>query len=311
MMNTHQMMLVAGTAAAIIIIIGGAIYYSGKDDGDGSDTVKVVATFYPLAYFSKEIGGEYVDVASLVPYNTEIHSWQPSAMDIVAADKADILVYNGGGADHWFERDILPVLGSRERIVVNTTEDMELLTVEYEGHEIVDPHTWICPFTAEQQAEKIYRALVKKDGAHEAYYTHRWESLREAFEKMDQSYAEGLQNTRKDTIFVTHTAFGYLAHRYGFAQYGVIGLSADEQPSTSTIKKLVDMMIEYDTYVIYVDPIYSSEYAQTLKNTLEEKTGRDVTILVLYLMLGPVDDMDYFDQQEKNLENLIQGLEAP
>lgn len=309
MMNTHQMMLVVGTIAVASLTIGGILYYSGENTSDDGK-VKVVATFYPLAYFSREIGGDYVNVMQLVPSNTEIHAWQPSAMDIVAADEADILVYNGGGADRWFEQDILPALEPRNRIVVNTTEDMELLTVAYEGGATVDPHTWVCPVTAEQQAEKIYRALVKKDGVHEAYYTLRWEKLRERFEEMDRNYFEGLKHAKKHTIFVTHAAFGYLASRYGFTQYGVVGLSADEQPSTSTIKALVDMMVEHDTYVVYVDPIYSSAYAQTLKNTLEEKTGHDVTILVLYLMLGPVDGMDYFDQQEKNLENLKRGLEV-
>jgi zinc transport system substrate-binding protein len=90
----------------------------------------------------------------------------------------------------------------------------------------------------------------------------------------------------------------------------VIGLSADEQPSASTIATLVSTMIEHETFAVYVDPIYSDSYAQTLKSTLESETGQNVQILTLYLMSGNIDNMDYFEQLEKNLEHLQIGLQA-
>jgi zinc transport system substrate-binding protein len=62
--------------------------------------------------------------------------------------------------------------------------------------------------------------------------------------------------------------------------------------------------------VIYVDPVYSEEYGQTLKNELERLSGESVQILKLYFMLGEIDDLDYFEQQAKNLENLKIGLDA-
>ena len=70
------------------------------------------------------------------------------------------------------------------------------------------------------------------------------------------------------------------------------------------------MMIAHETYVVYVDPVYSAESGQTLKNELKRLSGHDVQILELYFMLGNIDGLDYFGQQEKNLENLKVGLEA-
>ncbi|MCP8304954.1 MAG: zinc ABC transporter substrate-binding protein, partial [archaeon] len=269
----------------------------------------------PLAYFAQEIGGEYVSVRQLILNNMEVHSWQPSTSDILAADEADIIIYNGANLDLWMETDILLTLGTSNKIIVETTEDVKLLETEANhehdhDHELHDPHTWISPFIAKQQAQKIYEALVQKDPSHEEYYTERWEDLRARFEELDDDYMEGLSNTQKEAIFVTHAAFGYLAERYGFEQHGVIGISADEQPSTSVIASLVEMMIDHETYVVYVDPVYSDEYAQTLKSELESRAGHSVQILKLYFMLGPIDGMDYFEQQEKNLENLKIGLEA-
>jgi hypothetical protein len=62
--------------------------------------------------------------------------------------------------------------------------------------------------------------------------------------------------------------------------------------------------------VVYVDPVYSEDYGQTLKNELERLSGHDVQILKLYFMLGEIDGLDYFEQQTKNLENLKIGLDA-
>ena len=90
----------------------------------------------------------------------------------------------------------------------------------------------------------------------------------------------------------------------------MVGLSADEQPSATTIANILDLMIEHETYVVYVDPVYSTEYAQTLKNELETKTGHSVKILDLYLILGSFNEKDYLEQLSFNLESLKIGLEA-
>jgi zinc transport system substrate-binding protein len=134
--------------------------------------------------------------------------------------------------------------------------------------------------------------------------------LEDKLNQLDNEYLTGLLNATKDTIFVTHEAFGYLAYRYGFEQHGVIGLSADEQPRTTTIAILVNEMEEYQIHAIYVDPVYSTEYAQTIQSEVQAQTGHSVTILKLYLMLGPTDNIDFLQQMQTNLANLKIGLEA-
>lgn len=286
---------------------------------DHQEGIHIVATFYPLAFFAREIGGDYVIVTQLVPDNTELHAWQPSTADIVAANEADIILYNGAGLDQWFVSDVLPSIDRQYKSIVNTTEGATLLKHsqnDQEHHEtehkesLYDPHTWISPFVAQQQAESIYNALITNDPTHEDYYTQRWALLHQHFITLDTMYMDNLSTAQQDVIFLTHEAFGYLAERYGFQQQGVIGLSADEQPSTATIAELVDNMLDQERYILYVDPMYADDYAQTLKNTLEAQTGQTVHVLTLYLMAGEIDGMDYFDQQRQNLENLTIGLEA-
>jgi zinc transport system substrate-binding protein len=315
-------MLIIGAVLTVAILIVAASAFFAATPPTGK--LQVVATFYPLAFFSQEIGGEHVQVTQLVPSNTELHNWEPSPQDIIATENADIIIYNGAGLDHWMQDDILPALtNTKNHTTIDTTNGLTLLHAEtddeddHEEHEEdehdhgdYDPHTWLSPYMAKLQAEKIYEALVQQDPTHETYYTDRWETLKTSLEQIDANYTETLADKQKDNIFVSHAAYGYLAYRYNFTQHGVIGLSADEQPSAAAIANIIDLMIQHETYVVYVDPIYSEEYAQTLKNELETQTGQTVTILKLYLATGPVDGNNYLQQQLLNLETLKTGLEA-
>ena len=304
------------TIIIILIAASATVFYSFQNNTE-DNKLKVVASFYPLAFFTQEIGGEKVTVKQLIPDNTEVHNWQPSSADLLAIEDADVIIYNGASLDHWFKDDILPVIDSSDKVIVETTEGIQLLETgqetdeqehEHEGN--YDPHTWLSPFIAKQQAQNIYEALVRKDQNNEGYYNERWQTLKARFEELDNDYLTGLSTKGKDEIFVSHSAFGYLADRYGFEQYGVIGISADEQPSTQVYTKIVEMMMEHEIYVVYVDPVYANEYAQTLKNELQHLSGQNVQILELYIILGKMNSLDYFEQQEKNLENLKIGLET-
>ena len=316
LMNNKQKLLLITTILTItILLVAASTFHTPTQQ---TDKLQVVATFYPLAFFTEQIGGEHVQVTQLVPSNTEIHNWEPSAQDITNTENADIILYNGAGLDHWMEDEILPALTTtKTRTTIDTTNGLSLLhateTEEHEDehdHGDYDPHTWISPYMAKLQAEKIYNALVQQDPTHETYYTDNWETLKTSLEQIDADYTETLATKQKNAIFVSHEAYGYLAYRYNFTQHGVIGLSADQQPSAAAIANIINLMQQHEIYVVYVDPVYSEEYAQTLKNELETQTGQTVTILKLYLATGPVDGNNYLQQQLLNLETLKTGLEV-
>jgi zinc transport system substrate-binding protein len=316
-MNKRQKVLIVASVLIVLTTTTLTTLFSTQNNTN-TDKLKVVATFYPLAFFTQEIGGEEVVVKQLIPDNTEVHNWDPSPSDILAINKADVIVYNGADLDNWFEEDILSSIDSSNKIVVKSTENISLLELDknnsepdpdHEHEGFYDPHTWISPFVAKLQAQNIYKALIEKDPNNTEYFTEQWQNLKTRFDELDSKYMIDISGKKKSDIFVTHSAFGYLAYRYGFEQHGVIGVSADQQPSVSAYANLVQMMIQDQSYVVYVNPLYSDESAQTLKSELKRLTGQDVQILKLYLMLGKMDGLDYFGQQEKNLKNLKIGLQ--
>lgn len=312
-MNKRQKLFVSATTIIVLTAALATAFYAPQNKPE-DNKLKVVATFYPLAFFAQQIGGEEVTVKQLIPDNTEVHNWQPALADILALDEADVILYNGASLDYWFADDVLTIIDPSNKIILETTDGIQLLETgqenDHEHEGLYDPHTWVSPFVAKQQAQNIYEALTQKDPAHTDYYADRWQNLKTRFEELDNNYVSGLSTKRKEDIFVSHAAFGYLADRYGFKQHGVIGISADEQPSASTYASLVEMMLEHETYVVYVDPVYAGKSAQTLRDELKRLSGQDVQILKLYFMLGNMDGLDYFGQMQKNLENLKIGLEA-
>jgi len=289
-------------AIAIVAVLAGivAIGFSGTETEPQGAEAKVVASFYPLAYMIEQIGGDKVTVSSLIPLGSEVHSWQPSISDIVSAENADMIIYLGAGLDQWVEEDILESIDAKTKTVVEASEGIQLL----KG----DPHLWVSPHTALMLAENIAEALIEADPDNEEYYTQRWTAFEQTLRNLDDEYSDSLSTASGKSFFVTHSAYGYIADRYGLEQHGIIGISADEQPSIEKISEIVEEMTQEKSYVIYVDPVYSDAYAQTLKAELETRTGESVQILELYLMVGPVEDMNYLDQLDANLNNLVRGL---
>lgn len=314
-MNWKQASLIAVTIMVFTSVI--AIGLSEGPEAD-DNLPSLVASTYPLGYLAREIGEGVVTVTVLMPPNQEVHAFHPTVQDWLDASRADVLVYNGAGADPWFEEEVLPDLDTRVKMVVDTTAGLDLLKAhdgEEGGHdhgdEDTDPHTWISPHMALLQGEAIYKALTHLHGMEVARLDENWNALRERLEAMDEEYMTILANATKDVIIVSHEAYGYLANRYDFEQHGVIGISAEEQPSVTAITDLVDLMETEGIHTVFLDPVYSDDYTRTIKDELEDRTGESVRVLKLYFCLGPVDGLDYMGQMEANLKALAIALEVP
>ncbi|MCG7844470.1 MAG: zinc ABC transporter substrate-binding protein [Methanomassiliicoccales archaeon] len=304
-MNKKQLMLVIGAVIiTVLLIVASALT---EDTAEDEGKVQVVATFYPLAYMAESIGGERVAVTSLVPYNTELHSWQPAPQDIIRADQSDIILYNGGPADAWLVNDVLPSIDTDDKMVVNTSVGITYISGGDDGGGGVDPHTWLSPKQALIQAKNVFDALCLADPDGADYFEQRFVVLNLTLTNLHEGYQQ-LASSDVSGIIVSHAAFGYVANDYGFLQYGVIGLSADEEPSAATIADLVELMRNQSIYSVFVDPVYSQNYATILKTELESKTGHDVQMLDLFLMLGPYESSDYVGQLSQNLIGLKNAL---
>ena len=228
--------------AGVVAVAMGAAYVA-RPQPTISGKVKVVASFYPLAYMAEAIGGDGVEVTTLIPPGVEPHSYQPTVSDLVACSDADVIIYNGAGLDDWLRDSVLPSIDASGKLVVDSTANVTLFRnvaqAEVQEHGAYDPHTWVSPHEAYLQGRAIYEALVGRDPANTASYAAGWAALASRLAAMDQAYGTGLANTTRHVIFTTHDAFGYFGAAYAVEFIAPQGVSTESDASARDVARII------------------------------------------------------------------------
>lgn len=303
--------------------IAGSVQESGK--------LSVYTTIYPLYYVADRIGGEYVSIKNVVPAGVEPHDYEPTAQDMVAISKANVLIYNGGGLEAWVEKAVKS-LNQANLLAVNTTEGLTLLASEehdhhhegdkgHEGesaghehehehehdHGEFDPHVWLDPTMLEKQAAQVKDAFVKADQAHKEQFEQNYKALVNDLNKLDQDFKTMVEQSPKKEILVSHKAFTYLAARYGLEQIAISGISPDDEPSPSELKNLVEKVKQKNIKYVMFETLTSPKVAEVIARETKAQTA----------ILNPLEGLtteeqtagkDYISIMRENLEVLRQAL---
>lgn len=286
---------------------------TGQKPAEGQQAVKikVVTSFYPMFFLTSKIGGDRVDVSSLVTSGVEPHDWEPTAKDIKALNGAQVFVYNGAGFETWVKRTV-GSLDNKGLIQVDTSQGLELLESEEheeEHHEEADPHIWLDPVHNQHQVKLITDALVKADPAGKATYEANAKGLAEKFQGLDSEY-QTLASCNRKEIVISHAFFAYPAKRYGLKQLSVIGsMSPDAEPTPKEMAELVKFVREHNIRHIFFETLASDKVAKVIASEAGAKT----------LVLNPLEGLtreeeaqgkDFFAVARDNLANLKVALEC-
>lgn len=229
-MKRHSLILALGLAAACL-----AAPASAK-------TLKIVASFSVLADVVHEIGGQSVEVKSLVGPNGDPHEFEPSPTDAKTLKTADLVFVSGEGLEGWMERLITASGYAGKPVVVS--DGIKTRTMEEDGQMLTDPHVWNSPVNVEIWVANIEKALETADPTSAAHfkanaerYTAKLKALNvEAHRKLD----DVAQSDRK--ILTSHDAFGYFGAEYGVTFLAPIGLSTETEASAADVAKLIDQI---------------------------------------------------------------------
>jgi zinc transport system substrate-binding protein len=289
---------------AMLILGGGALGFSAVS-GPKEDTSKlqVTASFYPLYFFSSEIGGNRTQVHQLIPDNAEPHSWQPKPSDVFKVRASAVFVFNGAGFEPW-AATIVQAAGSPSLIQVDTSVNITEPPGSA-GH--LDPHFWLDPISAKIQVDNILAGFIKADPADAANYTVNANALKARLDQLNSDFVVGLVNRTKNDIITTHEGFDYMAARYGFIAHGALGISADSEPSAQALTQLAQLVQVLDLHYVYAEPVYSDVVIQAIAT----QTGAQVLILDgVHGRTGVHAGLDYFQIMQANLVSLRIGLEV-
>jgi len=263
----------------------------------------IVASIDPLAEFAARLAGQRAIVHVLVPAGVEVHDYEPTPGDLRRLVAARLFVYNGAGLEPWVSSLLAQLPPSVH--VVEAAEGLPLAAAE--GG--VDPHVWLDPLLAGQQAARILAALVRLDPAGRSRYEANAASLRADFDALDAAYRQRLAHCRRREFITAHAAFGYLARRYGLRMVPISGLAPEAEPSPSRLKAIVQEARRAGIRVIYVEPRGERRPAETVAREIGGRTA----------VLDPLESLPaqgrrsgkaYFTVMYENLAQLVQGLEC-
>lgn len=290
----------------IIILFAGIMWFLAKSGlfinpapPNLSDKIAVVVSFYPLADFAKNVGGDLVSVTNITPAGAEPHDYEPSPKDIAKLYDAKLVILNGGGLDPWADK-IESDLRQKGVMVVRMSDFLGM----QKQH---DPHFWLDPENAAKEADIIAEALIKIDNVHGKDYSLKVDDFKRKLGNLDREYENGLANCPGREIVVSHDAFTYLANRYHLTTYSIFGLLADAEPSPKTIADIVDVVKEKRLKYIFFETLVSPK----LSETVAHETGAQI------LPLNPIEGLteeqiasgeNYISIMKSNLLNLRRAL---
>jgi zinc transport system substrate-binding protein len=281
----------------------------------------VVASFYPLYEFARQVAGDRAEVVSLVPAGVEPHDWEPTPQDVARARQASLFVYNGADLEPW-AATLVKNVGGAGLVVVNATAGLALLPAEGPGHEddhgkgeeepaesaeAQDPHVWLDPVLAQAQVEAIRAGLVKADPNYAEQYAGNARAYQERLAALHAAFEAGLRRCARREIVVSHAAFAYLAKRYRLTMVPVAGLAPEAEPSPAHLASLVRFARRHKVEYIFFETLVSPKLAETLAREVGART----------LVLNPIEGLtpeeaaagkDYVALMEQNLQNLRTAL---
>ncbi|HPL53708.1 MAG TPA: metal ABC transporter substrate-binding protein [Bacillota bacterium] len=306
----------------IVILLMISIVLPGcSEAGDKSVDrgIKIYTSFYPMYFLASSIAGDKASVVSMVPAGAEPHDWEPTPRLAIELNNADILIYNGAGMEPWID-SIVKIIDRDRTKIVDASEGIELLKSsehshgeeaesEEEEHEhgMYDPHIWVSPIRAMQQAQTIYEALIEIDPANSEYYGKNKIELDSKLTRLDKDIRDASKSFKSNVIVVSHEAFGYFANDYGFRQIAIRGINPQEEPSPSKMAELVRECRENKVKYVFFEKLTSPK----LSETLAREVGAGTLVLNDAAGLGEEDiksGKDYITVMYENLENLKKAL---
>ncbi|MFD3994321.1 metal ABC transporter solute-binding protein, Zn/Mn family [Streptomyces sp. NPDC058583] len=334
-MNVRRRLIstTAATAAVTLGIVTLSACGGSSDAADkGSDgKLDVVASFYPMQYLAEQIGGGHVAVDTLTKPGVEPHDLELKPKQIGELGEADVVLYLKGiqpAVD-----DAIAQAGVKNTVDAATLTKLEAhgTGVGHAGHDHAegehaegehaegeaghdhgseagnDPHIWLDPVKYAEVAKGVGTALEKADPANAADYKKNTDALVKKLGDLNTDFANGLKNTTTKTFITTHTAFGYLAERYGLDQEGITGVDPESEPSPARIKELQDIAKKDKVTTVFFETLASDKTAKTLASDTGLKTD------VLDPLEGITDTSkgdDYIEVMRSNLAALQKALGA-
>jgi ABC-type Zn uptake system ZnuABC Zn-binding protein ZnuA len=280
---------------------------------DTGQKLKVVATTSIVADVVKNVGGEQIELGTLLPLGVDPHAFEPTPQDIAAVADAHVLFANGAGLEEFLE-PLLESAGATEK-AVHVSHGVELYESEHQedegehDHRGADPHTWTDPNNVRVWVHNVEHALGALDPGHAGTYEANAEIYVAALQELDawvrEQVAQVPEANRK--IVTDHLLFAYFAGRYGFTQVGAIvpGYTTASEPSARELAELEDAIHDLGVKAVFV--------GHSANPSLAQRVAEDTGVRLVFLYTGSLtakggEADNYIDYVHYNVNAIVNAL---
>jgi zinc transport system substrate-binding protein len=279
----------------------------GAAANDSSGKLDVVASFYPLEFIARQVGGDAVHVTTLTAPGVEPHDLELTPKQVGTIAAAKLVVY---------EKDLQPAVDEAvaqdakdagfdvtpaaklEATGANFEEPGEAKDAAHKD-DALDPHFWLDPVRYGDVVRAVEEKLASVDSANAAGYHQRAQALLEQVGKLDTAYRTGLASCKLKTFVTSHEAFAYLAKRYGLTMVGIAGFTPDAEPSPARIKEVQDIVEAQHVTTIFYEELVSPKVADTIAHDVGVRTA----------VLSPIEGLSDANSKETYLTLMQENLQ--
>jgi len=233
-----------------------------------NEKIKIVTTFTIFKDMASNVAGDKADVVSITKPGADIHTYQPTPGDILKAQKADLILWNGLNLELWFKKFYQNIDDTKSAILSDGIEPIGIKGGAYNGKP--NPHAWMSPEAAKIYINNIKNALINIDPKNKDYYEKnaqryikKIDLLIEPIKKIFTDIPE-----RKRWLVTSEGAFSYLARDFKLKELYLWPMNSDSQGTPSQVKKVIDNIRKYEIGVIFSESTVSPKPAiQIAKET--------------------------------------------
>ena len=270
------------------------------------DRFKAVTTFTVIADMARNVAGDAAIVESITRPGAEIHNYSPTPRDLLRAQGADLVLWNGLDLELWFTPFFNNLSNVPSAILTEGIQPLSITEGEYNGK--TNPHAWM----------SLSNALVYVDNIRDAFITYDPENA-EAYEANAQNYKQKIIDTiaplrnalasvpeSQRWLVTCEGAFSYLAADFGLRELYLWPINADEVGSPQQVRKVIDGIREHNIPVIFCESTVSSAPAEQVARETEAIFGGILYVDSLTTADGPVPT--YIDLLRVTSETIVKGL---
>lgn len=270
--------------------------------------LRVVTTFTVIKDIVQNVAGDAAVVESITKPGAEIHEYQPTPGDIVKAQSADLVVWNGMNLERWFERFFDNVKDVPSVVISEGVEPMGIGEGPYTGKP--NPHAWMSPNNALIYVENVRKALVQHDPDNAETYNTNAAAYSARIKALDAPLRERLAVIPEGQrwLVTSEGAFSYLARDYGLRELYLWPINADQQGTPQQVRHVIDAVRKNEIPVVFSESTVSDKPARQVAKETGARYGGVLYVDSLSTEDGPVPT--YLDLLKTTVGTIAEGFGA-